>query len=231
MRIRSLTVAAACGAALLAAGLLPAVASGVPDPPFAQEEPVGAAELLAKVASCDQVSNGLYRTDETSAATVPVCGARGAVFWTADMDIDCDGRRTAKCNEATDPWFLPDTAFHQSDGEPLRSDALPFVVVPGVSDIWDHFAAGVEGGAVAAVIHDDRLVYAVVGDTGPRRIIGEASYAAAEALGIDPDPATGGTASGVTYILFKGSRVSPIESHEAAVALGERLAREFVQSD
>lgn len=181
--------------------------------------------------SCDQVSNGLYRTDETSPATVPVCGAHGAVFWTADMDIDCDGRRTAKCNEATDPWFQPDTAFHQSDGEPPRSDALPFVVVPGVSGIWDHSAAGVQGGAVAAVIHDDRLVYAVVGDTGPRRIIGEASYAAAEALGIDPDPATGGTASGVTYILFKDSRVSPIESHEAAVALGERLAREFVQSD
>ncbi|MFE6622506.1 glycoside hydrolase family 75 protein [Streptomyces sp. NPDC057740] len=231
MPIRSLTLTAASGAALLAAGLLPAVASGVPDPPFAPEEPVGAADLLAKVASCEQVSNGLYRTDATSAPTVPVCGAHGAVFWKSDMDIDCDGRRTARCNEATDPWFQPDTAFHQSDGEPLRSDTLPFVVVPSVSRIWDHSAAGIQGGGVAAVIHDDRLLYAVVGDTGPQRIIGEASYAAAEALGIDPDPATGGTASGVTYILFKGSRVAPIENHEAAVALGEQLAKEFVRKD
>ena len=230
MRIRSLTLTAASGAALLAAGLLPAVAFGVPDPPFAREEPVGAADLQAKVASCEQVSNGLYRTDSTSAASVPVCGARGAVFWKADMDIDCDGRRTARCNEATDPWFQPDTAFHQSDGEPLRSDSLPFVVLPSVSGVWDHSATGIQGGSVVAVIHEDRLLYAVVGDTGPQRIIGEASYAAAEALGIDPDPATGGTASEVTYILFKGSLVSPIESHAAAVSLGERLARDFVEN-
>ncbi|KUO05887.1 glycoside hydrolase family 75 protein [Streptomyces caeruleatus] len=231
MRIRSLTLTAASGAALLAAGLLPAVASGVPDPPFAREGPVEAADLLAKTASCEPVSNGLYRTDATSAATVPVCGAHGAVFWKADMDIDCDGRRTARCNEVTDPWFQPDTAFHQSDGEPLRSDSLPFVVVPSASGLWDYSAAGIQGGSVAAVIHDDRLLYAVVGDTGPGRIIGEASYAAAEALGIDPDPATGGTASDVTYILFKGSRVAPVESHEAAVTLGEQLAKEFVQNN
>ena len=183
------------------------------------------------MSSCTQISNGMYRTDETSPATVPVCGTDGAVFWTADMDIDCDGRRTDRCNEHTDPWFLPDTAFHQSDGRPLRSDTLPYVVVPSASGIWDHKSAGITGGSVVAVVHDDQVLYAVVGDTGPRRIIGEASYAAAEALGIDPDPATGGTASGVTYILFEDSRVSPVESHEAAVSLGERLAEEFVRSD
>ncbi len=42
----------------------------------------------------------------------------------------------------------------------------------------------------------------MVGDTGPDEIIGEASYATAKALGIDPDPETGGTDSGVTYIVF-----------------------------
>ncbi|KMS76769.1 hypothetical protein ACM01_02690 [Streptomyces viridochromogenes] len=231
MRIRTLPLTAASGAALLAAALLPTSASGMPDPPFVREGSVSAADLLAKVTSCAQVSHGMYRTDETAAATVPVCGKNGAVFWTADMDIDCDGQRTALCNEHTDPWFLPDTAFHQSDGRPLRSDTLPYVVVPGAGDIWDYKAAGIGGGSVVAVVHDDEVRYAVVGDTGPRRIIGEASYAAAEALGIDPDPTTGGTASGVTYILFKDSRVSPIESHEAAVALGEQLAEEFIENN
>ncbi len=84
---------------------------------------------------------------------------------------------------------------------------------------------------MAAVVHDDQVLYAVVGDTGPRQIIGEASYAAAEHLGIDPDPATGGTASGVTYILFPDSRVSPIEDHDAAVALGEKLAKAFIRDN
>ncbi|MFH0515818.1 glycoside hydrolase family 75 protein [Streptomyces sp. M41] len=232
MRIRTLTLAAALAAALPIAGLLPASAVGTPEPPPSPRPgPVAAAELLAKVRSCSQISNGKYRTDQTAPATVPVCGTAGAVFWQADMDIDCDGRRTDKCNEIADPWFLPDTAFHQSDGEPLRSDTLPYVVVPGPSGIWDYRAAGITGGSVAAVVHGDQVLYAVVGDTGPQRIIGEASYAAAERLGIDPDPATGGTASGVTYILFKNSRISPIESHSAAVSMGEQLAREFIAND
>ncbi|MFE5887817.1 glycoside hydrolase family 75 protein [Streptomyces sp. NPDC056462] len=225
MRTRRLTLAAASGAALLATAALPAQAR----PADPEEAVVSAADLLAKVTSCSQISHGKYRTDQAAPATIPVCGTKNTVFWTADMDIDCDGRRTDSCNETTDPWFLPDTAFHQSDGKPLRSDTLPYVVVPGPSGTWDYRAAGIKGGGVAAVVHDDQVLYAVVGDTGPQQIIGEASYAAAEALGIDPDPAAGGAASGVTYILFRNSQVSPIENHSAAATLGEKLAKEFVR--
>jgi hypothetical protein len=50
----------------------------------------------------------------------------------------------------------------------------------------------------------------------------------ASALGINPDPATGGVDSGVTFLVFKGSRVSPVESHSAAVGLGQDLARQFI---
>ncbi|MEU8988129.1 glycoside hydrolase family 75 protein [Streptomyces sp. NPDC048558] len=224
MRTRRLILAAAAGAALLATAALPAGAR----PAEPEEAGVSAADLLSKVTSCSQISKSKYRTDQTAPATVPVCGTKRAVFWTADMDIDCDGRRTDNCNETTDPWFLPDTAFHQSDGKPLRSDTLPYVVVPSPSATWDYRAAGIKGGGVAAVIHDDQVLYAVVGDTGPQQVIGEASYAAAEALGIDPDPAAGGAASGVTYVLFKNSQVSPIESRSAAASLGEKLAEEFV---
>ncbi|MEU6818347.1 glycoside hydrolase family 75 protein [Streptomyces sp. NPDC046860] len=229
MRLRPLGLATAAGTVLLAAAAL-AAATG-DSPRRAREGTVAAADLLAKVRSCDRISDGLYRTDAESAATVPVCGLKGAVFWKADMDVDCDGQRTADCNEDRDPWFQDDTAFHQSDGRPLRADTLPYVVVPGKSALWDHAAAGIRGGGVVAVVHGDRVEYAVVGDTGPKEIIGEASYAAAEALGIDPDPATGGAESGVTYILFKDSLVSPVESHAAAVALGDRLAREFLAAN
>ncbi|WP_189313478.1 glycoside hydrolase family 75 protein [Streptomyces brasiliensis] len=232
MRMRPLTLAAASGAALLAAGVLPATASGASTTPTStQEGTVSAADLLAKVTSCQQISNGKYRTDEETSATIPVCGKNGAVFWKADMDIDCDGRRTSNCNEDTDPWYQDDTAFHQSDGQPLRADTLPYVVVPSSSGIWNYSDAGIKGGGVVAVIYNNKVEYAVVGDTGPTQIVGEASYATAQALGIDPDPETGGAESGVTYILFKNSKVSPIESHSAAVTLGDQLAKQFLQSN
>ncbi|MFJ4520899.1 glycoside hydrolase family 75 protein [Streptomyces sp. NPDC088810] len=231
MRLRTLTLAAASGTALLAAGLLPAHASAAASPKSAQEGTVSAADLLAKVTSCSQISNGKYKTDDETSATVPVCGKNGAVFWKADMDIDCDGQRTTNCNENRDPWYQDDTAFHQSDGKPLKAETLPYVVVPSTSSIWNYSSAGIKGGGVVAVIYNNKVEYAVVGDTGPTKIIGEASYATAKALGIDPDPATGGTDSGVTYILFKNSQVSPIESHSAAVSLGDKLAKQFLANN
>ncbi|MEV2215573.1 glycoside hydrolase family 75 protein [Streptomyces sp. NPDC050997] len=231
MRTRPLTLSMACAAALLAAGVLPATASGATSPTSAQEGTVSAADLLAKVTSCSQISNGKYQTDDDTSATIPVCGKNGAVFWKADMDIDCDGQRTSKCNENTDPWYQDDTAFHQSNGAPLKADSLPYVVVPSSSSIWNYAGAGIKGGGVVAVIYNNKVEYAVVGDTGPTQIIGEASYATAQALGINPDPATGGTDSGVTYILFKNSQVSPIENHGAAVTLGDRLAQQFLRDN
>ncbi|MFG1665735.1 glycoside hydrolase family 75 protein [Streptomyces sp. Y7] len=228
MRLQSLTLAAA-GAALLAPTTPP---TDTPDPqggPEAHiEAAVSAADLLAKVRDCAAVSKGRYRGDSGASATIPVCGTGDAVFWKADMDIDCDGQSTGHCNSATDPYFSDATAFQQSDGRYLSAEHLPYIVVPTPSDIWDYRAHGIRGGSVAAVVYGGRVQYAVVGDVGPRDIIGEASYATAKALGIPPDPRRGGTASGVTYIVFKNSRVTPIEDSAAAVAAGERLAKKFV---
>lgn len=193
--------------------------------------PPTAAQLLAKTSSCSVASNGKYKTDEETSATINICKSGSAYFWKADMDIDCDGQRTAKCSESTDPWYQDDTAFHQSNGQPLKADSLPYIVVPSSSSIWKYSSYGIKGGGVVAVIYNNKVEYAVVGDTGPTNIIGEASYATASALGIDPDPATGGADSGVTYILFKNSTVSPIESHSAAVSLGDQLAKQFLQSN
>ncbi|WP_053707341.1 glycoside hydrolase family 75 protein [Streptomyces sp. NRRL B-3648] len=238
MRFPSLTLAAA-GAALLAPAALPAAATALPAtalPPRERlvaggEGAVSAADLLARTGTCTELSKGRYRTDADGPATVPVCGTRDAVFWKADMDIDCDGRPTTHCNSSTDPMFAAITAFQQSDGRELSAETLPYVVVPAPSARWDYRAYGVRGGSVVAVVHGDRVQYAVVGDTGPSDLIGEASYAAAAGLGIDPDPQVGGVPSDVTYIVFRDSRVSPIEDHAAAVTEGERLARLFVTGD
>ncbi|MET9480677.1 glycoside hydrolase family 75 protein [Streptomyces sp. NPDC006638] len=245
-RTRALgTVGTALLAAALPATVLPAEAlSAAPAAPPAgaagprgerrapgQEGTVRAADLLAATTACTPVSKGKYRTDAGAAATVPVCGTKDAVFWKADMDIDCDGQVTAHCNTTTDPWFQESTAFAQSDGKPLNSEKLPFVVVPAPSELWSYPASGIRGGGVVAVVHGGRVRYAVVGDTGPVGIIGEASYATAESLGIPAHPQRGGVASGVTYILFKNTRVSPIENHDEAVRLGDALAKKFVREN
>ncbi|MFF8999846.1 glycoside hydrolase family 75 protein [Streptomyces achromogenes] len=192
------------------------------------EDAVTAARLLARAGRCTRVSRGRYRTDAGRPATIPVCGTRDAVFWKADLDIDCDGRPTARCNRRTDPVFAAATAVLGSDGRRLNAETLPYIVVPAPSRRWDHRASGVRGGSVAAVVYGDRVRYAVVGDTGPRDLIGEASYATARALGIRPDPRTGGVSSGVTYIVFRDSRITAVEDRAAAVAEGERLARRFL---
>ncbi|WP_436843096.1 glycoside hydrolase family 75 protein [Streptomyces venezuelae] len=209
---------------------LPSAAAGSAAEPV-REGSVRAADLLAATRSCKQVSRGKYRTDDGARADIPVCATRGAVFWKADMDIDCDGREGKACNRRTDPLFQPTTAFQQSDGRQLDAENLPYVVVPGASRRWDHTEHDVTGGTVAAVIHRDRVQYAVVGDTGPTDLIGEASYATARALGINPDPQRGGAGPDVTYILFKGPKAQPIENHRAAVARGDELARRLVSQN
>ncbi|MFG3250122.1 glycoside hydrolase family 75 protein [Streptomyces sp. NPDC048187] len=193
--------------------------------------PVRAADLLARVRDCHPVSRGRYRDDAGAPADIPVCGTRDAVYWKADLDVDCDGRPGDRCNSGTDAQFSPTTAYPDSDGRPLDAERLPYVVVPGPSDIWDHRADDVSGGSLAALVHGDRVRYAVVGDVGPRDLIGEASYAAARSLDIPADPEGGGAASDVTYIVFKGSKVEPIEDTAAARKAGERLARKFAAGD
>ncbi|MDX3452318.1 glycoside hydrolase family 75 protein [Streptomyces sp. ME02-8801-2C] len=225
MRVQTLTLAAA-GAALLAPTTVPGALHS--NEPVRYEGSVRAADLLARVRDCAPVSHGHYRSDAGTRADIPVCGTAEAVFWKADMDIDCDGSPGPRCNSRTDPSFADSTAYQQSDGRQLDPERLPFIVVPVASNIWNHRDYGIRGGSVAAVVYKDRVQYAVVGDTGPRDIIGEASYATADALGINPDPHGGGAPYGVTYIVFKNSRVSPIEDHAAAVETGERLAKQFV---
>jgi glycosyl hydrolase group 75 (putative chitosanase) len=230
--VRVLPLTLAAGVALLTPALLPAAVLPAPAPqrPVAWSEgQVTAAELLARTRDCVPVSRGRFRPDAGVPATVPVCGTDDAVFWTADMDIDCDGRSGPYCNAATDPMYSPATAYTQSDGGYLDPEHLPYIVVPAPSDLWDHRADGVHGGAVAAVIHGDQVRYAVVGDVGPSDIIGEASYATAAALGIRTDPSGGGAPTGVTYIVFRDSAAKPVEDPAAAVAAGERLARLFAR--
>lgn len=190
-----------------------------------------AEQLLALTADCMAVSQGDYQSDDDgSPANIPICGLKGAVFWTADMDIDCDGKETPQCNLQTDPAYQNQTSAEDSQGQPLDAASLPYVVVPLPSNRFDYAAAGLELGTVIAVIYQGQVRYGVFGDEGPDNIIGEASYAMAQSLGVDPDPSTGGTDGPVTYIAFVGKSgvVGTIEDHDEAVSVGEARAAQLL---
>lgn len=169
---------------------------------------------------------GPYNEGNTSPVTVYRAG--GAVVWTSGMSIDCDGQPGSACNINTDPYFQAQTAFNQSNGQPLKAEELPFVVIPLKSARWDYTTAGIRGGDLCVMVYKDKYVFGVVGDLGPSARIGEGSYAAAAALGINPNPRSGGIGSGVTYVVFPGVRVSPIESKAEAVRLGTAKLAEWL---
>lgn len=200
-----------------------------PDAPIELPDAAGdptAAQLLAAITTCNVVG-GKYAKDSGGTATVNICGLTGAVFWKADLDVDCDGKMTAKCSLATDPDYMSQTAATDSMGDPLDAAALPYVVVPGVSARWSYRTAGLGMGSVVAVVFGDHLEYGVIGDVGPVGAIGEASYRMAELLTINPNPRTGGTAAEVAYIAFTGmaAEVDVIEDHAMAVQIGVAHAK------
>jgi hypothetical protein len=207
--------------------LLVAVAANLLYPPEAVVANPTVAQLMKITESCPPLPNvGQFKTDEsTLAANVLLCGSKDAIWFKADLDIDCDGGSTSECR--ADKNYLPDTSCVTSEGKPLDASNLPFFVLPIDSNGFKLSDYGIGCGSVGAIIYNGRIEYGILGDRGPRGVIGEASYAMAKRLGIDSDPNSGGVASGVTYIVFAGDRAvlpRPIEDHSRAVVLGEKLA-------
>ncbi len=190
-------------------------------------------DLLAKLQGCRAVSHGKYKTDDEANPSVDICGLDGAFFWKADMDIDCDGKRTAVCNEDTDDAYQDQTSAEDSQGRPLDASKLPYVVIPLPSNRFDYQGQGLQLGQVVGVVFNGKIAFGVFGDEGPDDIIGEASFAMARELGIPSDPNQGGVDSGVTYVVFTGDDavVSRIEDHAEAERIGKRKLLELLQNN
>lgn len=205
----------------------PEEATGTDEAALVEPDEVTAEAILAKVAACTRkASRSPYAKDSGGRAEIDVCQLESAVFFEADLDVDCDGRQSPQCNRQTDAHYQSQTAAEDSSGRPLDAATLPFIVVPGVSSKWSYKNAGIAMGTVGAVLYDGKIEYGIVGDVGPTAIIGETSYAMAERLGINPNPSTGGVSSGVTYVIFTGAsaRVAKNEDHDEAIAIGQRRA-------
>jgi hypothetical protein len=225
----SLATAAIAVAAFVNAGCSAPTEARHVEPTEELTAPVTAADLLALTNTCKVVSSHSYKLDDGTSTNI--CALNGALFWKADMDIDCDGKTTTQCNSQTDCCYQNDTAFHNNADQPLTASVTPYIVIPN-----DFHYSGLDttnGGNVAAVIYNGKIQYAVFGDTGPTDIIGEASYACAAKLGINPDPSNGGVGGGVTYIQFigSGSRGSNIEDQNETNTIGANLAAKLIANN
>ena len=163
----------------VANGVLALTASAVAMTPVGAPTPTAGQLLLAKVKTCHPTSSARFGTDEHRPRTIPVCGTVGALFWKADMDIDCDGQVTSHCNLTEDRSFQSGTALSPG-GKPLAAEKMPYLVIPQRSADFDYRKHGIQLGAVAAIVYKSKVAYAVFGDTGPKEILGEASYRVAD---------------------------------------------------
>jgi hypothetical protein len=224
-----------------ATAALPDAAVGDAEPapiyPTPLPGPTDAASILGSLqtitANCVVASNGKYATDRSASAAVDICKLNGAFFWTADMAIDCDGQKTTECSTTTDSTFSAQTSVVQSNGQPLIASELPYVVIPLPSTRFDYTKENIQPGALAIVLYENQVVYGVFGDEGPTGVIGEASYAMAKSLGLNPSPNSGGTSGKVTYIVLtgKGAVVTPVENHTSAVTLSGTLVPQLIANN
>lgn len=101
------------------------------------------------------------------------------VHFIADFDSDNDG---SGGNPEHDRYHQDDTTLHDPNGKALNAYEVPFVVVP---PLICQRTRGIVLGSECLLTNtsNGRRVMCVVGDIGPHHKIGEASPAAAKAVG------------------------------------------------
>jgi hypothetical protein len=122
------------------------------------------------------MDHSLTRSDPSNCAWISSFGGGVAVGWMAKLAIDADGRAVEpgfRDGEQLDPEDGQDaTSLRFADGSALDSEGCPYYVLPGGAFGQ---GSGLKLGDVGVVIYKDILTAAMLGDTGPRRKIGEGS--------------------------------------------------------
>jgi hypothetical protein len=113
-------------------------------------------------------------------------------------------------NDPAPGFYVSPTALGdhtKAEADPKRyvdAETFPYLSVPPE---LRHWMGGelVHMGDVAMVTYRDQQSVAVVADVGPHGKLGEGSIALARALLMDPSPKHGGTGSGVSVVVYRGS--------------------------
>ncbi len=206
--------------------LLSIVSIPSPTPPPADMRDTATA-LVDATQDCTPVSGSpRYAKDSGGTRNIPICRTRTAIWFRADLDIDCDGGSSSSCR--SDPYYQSSTSAVTSTGRYLDASTMNFAVVPLDTDGFSFSRIGVRSGTVMAAVYAGRVSYGIVGDMGPRGVVGEASAHMAGELGINTSPTRGGVESGVTYLLFPDIRVTRNEDQAEARRLAEAAVSRFL---
>lgn len=126
--------------------------------------------------------------------------------------LACDPNRKPYVQGKTDPnpgGYVSTTALQdhsKAESDPARyvdSGTVSYVSIP--KNAVKDFGLHVGDVGIAYYAKTGKSCVFVVADVGPKDKWGEISMQLAKNLGVDPDPKTGGTEAGVTYVVFKGS--------------------------
>lgn len=182
-------------------------------------------------------------------AVPPAGNAPRAIIFSAKLAHDRDGSPSAcsgsrgVTDQCATTLMLDPTARHpcviprggRSACVPVNADEVPYVVIPmaappGIDAREFRTLTGVDVGDYGVVVANGRTVPVIVADGGPAYKIGEGSTALLRAL--DPAGRARTIASGVTYILFPGSRdprsaLSPDTIADTVRTKGEDLFSRF----
>src|SRR5258705_8436083 len=87
-----------------------------------------AAQLLAATKHGELIkeTENKFQTDMDKPKNISMFSLTNATFWTADMDIDCDGRETPFCNKQTDPDFQNQLSCDTD----IAAVETPYFVIP-----------------------------------------------------------------------------------------------------
>ena len=168
-------------------------------------------------------------SDDPNRNSVVLLVKNNVIFYDAKMGLDRDGSAHARLRKGTDQ---PETSlrYPTQGAASMDADRVPYIVVPnGFVDRTRHATPG----DVAAVIHDNQLAFAVVGDIGLPYKIGEGSVRLHELLGHsvcrtrtatgDCDEAQESSIKqGVLYFVFLGTAFE-LKSGLTAKNIGERI--------
>jgi Fungal chitosanase of glycosyl hydrolase group 75 len=186
---------------------------------------------------CAQCSNDQSQPTAQK-KTISLFQTDAAVFFEADMDIDCDGSNNGICG-GTDPSHQnqlscdANVKCSMDNGGPIDAAGTPFYVIP-VGSPFNYSSRGIGIGQLAAVINRKTnpvsIVYApFLDEDGVSQEIGEASAYMASLLGVPNNPNTGGQDTGLAYIIFRGAAarftsVADMANHQKAITTGQALA-------
>ena len=176
--------------------------------------------------------------------------ADGTVVFQAKASVDADGSPVVGGSgwpNDVQTWLTYDRGSRDTF---VNAEEVPFIVVPlpvkgaGLSLMKD---TGIGKGDLAVVVKGDKCAFGVVGDAGPWFRLGEISLRAHEDLGNPQCLVPGqkpcrklkggsgvGIASGVTYLVFPGSRPKPLWSqniNQLADTLASQRAVDFLQAN